>query len=73
MHEALVETLGIPPNGHFQVLTAHDGTRGTLRHGDHLGIRRDEGIVYVAITLRAGRSDVPGLLTGYRGCRRPVR
>lgn len=73
VHEALVETLGIPPDDHFQVLTAHDGTRGTLRHGDHLGIRRDEGIVYVATTLRAGRSDVPGLLTGYRGSRRPVR
>ncbi|MFH8222028.1 tautomerase family protein [Streptomyces sp. NPDC018057] len=57
VHEALVETLGIPSDDHFQVLTAHDGTRGTLRHGDYLGIRRDEGIVYVAITLRAGRSD----------------
>ncbi|MET9142287.1 tautomerase family protein [Streptomyces sp. NPDC004042] len=57
VHEALVETLGIPPDDHFQILTAHDGARGTVRHGDYLGIRRDEGIVYVAVTLRAGRSD----------------
>ncbi|ANH90305.1 tautomerase [Streptomyces sp. SAT1] len=57
VHEALVETLGIPPDDHLQILTAHDGARGTLRHGDCLGIRRDEGIVYVAVTLRAGRSD----------------
>ncbi|WP_078531277.1 tautomerase family protein [Streptomyces sp. PsTaAH-124] len=37
------------------------GTPGHERspgpHGDHLGIRRDEGIVHVAIALRAGRSD----------------
>ncbi|PWI13657.1 tautomerase family protein [Streptomyces sp. Act143] len=56
VHEALVETLGIPPDDHFQVLTGHDGARGTLRYGDYLGVRRDEGIVYVAITMRAGRT-----------------
>ncbi|AJP02108.1 tautomerase [Streptomyces cyaneogriseus subsp. noncyanogenus] len=55
VHDALVETLGIPPGDLFQVLTSHDGTTGTLRVGDYLGIHRDEGIVYVAITLRAGR------------------
>ncbi|MEU5090539.1 tautomerase family protein [Streptomyces sp. NPDC021356] len=57
VHEALVETLGIPPDDHFQVLTAHDGTHSALRHGDYLGVRRDDGIVYVAITMRAGRTD----------------
>ncbi|MET7321734.1 tautomerase family protein [Streptomyces sp. NPDC005549] len=56
VHDALVETLGIPFDDRFQVLTAHDAARGTLRHDDYLGVRRDEGIVFVAITLRAGRT-----------------
>jgi phenylpyruvate tautomerase PptA (4-oxalocrotonate tautomerase family) len=56
VHEALVETIGIPPDDRFQVLTGHDGTRSTLRYDDYLGVRRDEGIVYVAITLRSGRT-----------------
>lgn len=56
VHDALVETLGIPPDDRFQVLTAHDGTRGTLRYGDYLGVHRDEGIVFVAITMRSGRT-----------------
>ncbi|MEI5103501.1 tautomerase family protein [Streptomyces sp. PmtG] len=56
VHEALVETIGIPPDDHFQILTSHDGVSGTLRHGDYLGVRRDDGIVYVLITMRAGRT-----------------
>ncbi|MEU0603272.1 tautomerase family protein [Streptomyces sp. NPDC006393] len=57
VHDALVETLGVPPDDRFQVLTAHDGTRGTLRYDDYLGVHRDEGVVYVAITMRSGRTD----------------
>jgi phenylpyruvate tautomerase PptA (4-oxalocrotonate tautomerase family) len=56
VHDALVETLGIPRDDRFQVLTAHDTARGTLRYDDYLGVRRDEGIVFVSITLRAGRT-----------------
>ncbi|MFD0056204.1 tautomerase family protein [Streptomyces sp. NPDC127168] len=56
VHDALVETLGIPHDDRFQVLTGHDGARGTLRYDDYLGVHRDEGIVFVAITLRAGRT-----------------
>ncbi|MYS71704.1 tautomerase family protein [Streptomyces sp. SID5926] len=56
VHDALVEALGIPPDDRFQVLTAHDAARGTLRYDDYLGVRRDAGIVFVAITLRAGRT-----------------
>ncbi|WP_329332324.1 tautomerase family protein [Streptomyces sp. NBC_00663] len=56
VHDALVETLDIPPDDHFQVLTGHDGINSTLRYGDYLGVPRDEGIVYVAITMRAGRA-----------------
>ncbi|MFI9645799.1 tautomerase family protein [Streptomyces sp. NPDC052040] len=56
VHDALRETTGIPPGDLFQVLTGHDGTGSTLRYGDHLGIRRDDGIVFVTITLRSGRT-----------------
>ncbi|QIJ62780.1 tautomerase family protein [Streptomyces sp. JB150] len=56
VHQALTETLGIPPEDHFQILTAHDTAAGTLRYGDYLGVPRDAGIAYVAITLRAGRT-----------------
>ncbi|MFG3321380.1 tautomerase family protein [Streptomyces sp. NPDC048171] len=56
VHDALVETLGIPHDDRFQVLTGHDGTRSALRCDDYLGVHRDEGIVFVAITLRAGRT-----------------
>lgn len=56
VHEALVETIGFPPDDRFQVLTGHDGTRGVLRYDDYLGVRRDEGIVFVAITMRSGRT-----------------
>ncbi|UNT01366.1 tautomerase family protein [Streptomyces tubbatahanensis] len=56
VHEALVETLGIPPDDRFQVLVSHDGSTGTLRHGTYGGIQRDDGIVYVAVTMRAGRT-----------------
>ncbi|MGI5230450.1 tautomerase family protein [Actinoallomurus sp. CA-142502] len=55
VHDALVETIGFPPDDRFQVLTSHDGTSGTLRYDDYLGVHRDEGIVYVAITMRSGR------------------
>ncbi|WP_051854032.1 tautomerase family protein [Streptomyces sp. NRRL S-146] len=56
VHDALTETIGIPSDDRFQVLTDHDGTSGTLRHDDYLGVHRDDGIAYVAITLRSGRT-----------------
>ncbi|MGW2865057.1 tautomerase family protein [Streptomyces sp. NPDC001205] len=56
VHDALVETIGVPPDDRFQVLVGHDGIRGTLRYDNYLGVPRDHGIVYVSITLRAGRT-----------------
>ncbi|WP_030230726.1 MULTISPECIES: tautomerase family protein [unclassified Streptomyces] len=55
VQDALVETIGIPPDDRFQVLVDHDGTNSTLRCDDYLGIRRDDGIAYITITLRSGR------------------
>ena len=58
VHEALVEAIGIPHDDLFQVLTSHDGTTGTFRYDrDYLGVHRDDGLVYVDITMRAGRTN----------------
>ncbi|MGO4421194.1 tautomerase family protein [Streptomyces sp. MCAF7] len=56
VHDAMVETIGFPPDDRFQVLTGHDGGGSTLRYDNYLGIRRDDGIVYIAITMRSGRT-----------------
>jgi 4-oxalocrotonate tautomerase family enzyme len=58
VHESLVDALGIPEDDLFQVLTSHDGTTGMFRcDRDYLGVHRDDGIVYIDITIRAGRTD----------------
>jgi phenylpyruvate tautomerase PptA (4-oxalocrotonate tautomerase family) len=58
VHEALIDAIGIPADDLFQVLTSHDGTTSTFRYDpDYLGVHRDDGIVYVDITMRAGRTD----------------
>ncbi|MDX3233351.1 tautomerase family protein [Streptomyces sp. ME19-01-6] len=56
VHDAMVETIGFPPDDRFQVLVGHDGVRSTLRYDNYLGVRRDDGVVYVAITMRSGRT-----------------
>ncbi|MFJ7175902.1 tautomerase family protein [Streptomyces massasporeus] len=56
VHDALTQTIGIPSDDRFQVLTDHDGTSGTLRHDDYLGVHRDDGNAYIAFTLRSGRT-----------------
>ncbi|MEU6390975.1 tautomerase family protein [Streptomyces sp. NPDC046939] len=56
VHEALGETIGSPPDDLFQVLTSHHGERSVLRYGQYLGVPRDDGVVFVEITLRAGRA-----------------
>ena len=57
VHDALTETIGIPPDDRFQVLAGHDGTHSTLRYDPgYLGVRRDDDIVFVAITMRSGRT-----------------
>ncbi|MFH8769886.1 tautomerase family protein [Streptomyces sp. NPDC017958] len=56
VQDALVEAIGVPPDDRFQVLVGHDGAGSTVRHGNYLGVRRDDGIVFVAITMRSGRT-----------------
>lgn len=57
VHEALVDAIGIPADDLFQVLTSHDGTTGTFRYDpDYLGVHRDDGLVFIDITMRLGRT-----------------
>lgn len=57
VHDAMTETVDIPPDDRFQVLASRDGTSSTLRYDpDYLGAHRDDGIVYIAITMRSGRT-----------------
>jgi phenylpyruvate tautomerase PptA (4-oxalocrotonate tautomerase family) len=58
VHEGLIDAVGIPADDLFQVLTSHDGTTGTFRYDpDYLGVHRDDGLVFIDITMRAGRTD----------------
>jgi 4-oxalocrotonate tautomerase family enzyme len=58
VHEALIDAIGIPADDLFQVLTSHDGATGTFRYDPaYLGVHRDDGIAYIDITMRAGRTD----------------
>jgi phenylpyruvate tautomerase PptA (4-oxalocrotonate tautomerase family) len=57
VHDALVEAIGIPADDLFQVLASHNGTSGMFRYDpDYLGVHRDDGLVYIDITMRAGRT-----------------
>ncbi|MBV9845779.1 MAG: tautomerase family protein [Kutzneria sp.] len=57
VHDALVESIGIPRDDLFQVLTNHDGARSVLRYDDgYLGVHRDDDVVFVTITMRSGRT-----------------
>ena len=58
VHEALIDAMDIPVDDPFQVLASHDRTTGTFRYDpDYLSVHRDDGIVYVDITMRSGRTD----------------
>jgi phenylpyruvate tautomerase PptA (4-oxalocrotonate tautomerase family) len=57
VHQAMIETIGIPPDDLFQVLTGHDGASSTMNYDPgYLGVHRDNGVVFIAITMRSGRT-----------------
>ncbi len=55
VYESMVETIKVPKNDLFQVITEHDGT-GLVYDPGYLGIRRSDAIVLIQITLSEGRS-----------------
>lgn len=54
VHRAMIEALAIPPDDRFQVITEHPAD-GLIYDPQYLGIRRSDNVVFVQITLSAGR------------------
>ncbi|NIH88165.1 tautomerase family protein [Amycolatopsis granulosa] len=52
VHQALTETLGFPEDDLFQVISSG----GLVRYGTYPGIARDDGVVFISITMRVGRT-----------------
>ncbi len=55
IHRALVETISVPELDRFQVIREHPPGR-LLYDPEYLAIRRSPGVVFVQITLSAGRT-----------------
>jgi 4-oxalocrotonate tautomerase len=55
IHRAMVETIKIPEQDRFQILTEHDDS-GLIYDPGYLGISRSDDVVLIQITLSAGRT-----------------
>ena len=55
VHRAMVETINVPAADRFQVITEHDST-GLVYDPSYLGITRTDGVIFIQITLNAGRT-----------------
>lgn len=55
VHQAMVETINVPPLDRLQVITEHDDT-GLIYDPTYLGIRRTDAVVFIQITLNVGRT-----------------
>ena len=55
VHRAMVETIQIPEADRFQLITEHDAA-GLVYDPGYLGIARGDGVVFIQITLSAGRT-----------------
>ena len=55
IHRAMIETIKIPEQDRFQIVTEHDDA-GLVYDPSYLGISRSDGVVLVQITLSAGRT-----------------
>lgn len=54
VQRAMIEALAIPPDDRFQVITEHP-PEGLIYDRTYLGIQRSDKVVFVQITLSAGR------------------
>jgi len=54
VHRAMIDALAIPPDDRFQVITEHPA-EGLIYDAHYLGIPRTDNVVFVQITLSAGR------------------
>ena len=54
VHKALVETINVPANDRFQLITEH-AADGFVYDAEYLGIPRDRDLVIIQATISAGR------------------
>jgi 4-oxalocrotonate tautomerase len=54
VHRAMVEAIAIPPDDHFQVIAEHSAS-DLIYDPQYLGVQRSDRVVFVQITLSAGR------------------
>ncbi len=55
IHQAMVETIGVPADDRFQIFSEHS-VEGLVYDPGYLGIKRDDDVLVIQITLNAGRS-----------------
>jgi phenylpyruvate tautomerase PptA (4-oxalocrotonate tautomerase family) len=55
VHRAMVETINVPAADRFQVVTEH-AADGLVYDPSYLGVARTDDVVFVQITLNAGRT-----------------
>jgi 4-oxalocrotonate tautomerase len=55
VHQAMVETINVPAADRFQVIAEHPAG-GMIHDPSYLGISRTDDVVFVQITLNAGRT-----------------
>ena len=55
IHRAMVETVNVPPLDRFQVITEYP-PEGLIYDPTYLGIDRTDDVVFIQITLNAGRT-----------------
>jgi 4-oxalocrotonate tautomerase len=55
VHRAMVETISVPPQDRFQIITEHQPA-DLIYDPSYLGIKRSDDIVIIQITLNAGRT-----------------
>jgi 4-oxalocrotonate tautomerase len=55
VYRAMTETIGVPQNDRFQVITEHERT-GLQFDRTYLGIQRSDDCIFLQITLNSGRT-----------------
>jgi phenylpyruvate tautomerase PptA (4-oxalocrotonate tautomerase family) len=55
VHDALVKTMEVPEADRFHVITEHD-PGGMTYDPDYLGVHRTDGVIFVQIFLKRGRT-----------------
>ncbi len=55
VYRSMVDTINVPKNDNFQVITEHDRD-GLVYDPGYLGIPRTDGIIVIQVTLNEGRT-----------------